>query len=62
LLEVDETEFLLDDTLYIIRDFTDDGDNVVCEVLESNDDSLSEEDRVTLPVDLVQDVATAYYS
>jgi hypothetical protein len=62
LLAVDETEFLLDDTLYIVRDFTDDGDNVVCEVLESNDDSLNEEDRVTLPVDVVQEVATAYYS
>jgi hypothetical protein len=60
LLAVDETEFLLDDTLYIVRNFTDDGNNVVCEVLESNNDSLSEEDRVTLPLDVVQEVATAY--
>jgi hypothetical protein len=62
LLEVDKTEFLIDDTLYVVRDFTDDGDNVVCEVLESNDDSLSEQERVTLPVDVVQEAATAYYS
>jgi hypothetical protein len=61
-LEVDESQFELDDTVYIVRDFTDNGDEVVCEVLESSNDAIDEGGMVNFPVGVVQQAVMDYLS
>jgi hypothetical protein len=54
LLIPDESQFMHDGTLFLVRDFTVDGIEVVCEVSESGNDGLNEGDELNLPMDVVK--------
>jgi hypothetical protein len=54
------TEFEHNGTLFIVRSLMVDSDEVVCEVLETDDDDLSMEDQINLPLEIVKDAVTEY--
>jgi hypothetical protein len=57
---VPDAEFEYQGSVFIVCHVTDDG--VVCEVQESNDDNLEEEDEVILPFNIVQEAVIDYYA
>jgi hypothetical protein len=54
LLIPDQSQFMHDGSLFLVRDFTVDGSKVVCEVSESGHDGLDEGDELNLPMDVVK--------
>ena len=54
------TEFQHQGTLFMVRDFTVDGDEVICEVLETKNDDYSDGDVVNLPIQLVKQAVEDY--
>jgi hypothetical protein len=54
------TEFEHDGTLYQVNAVTIDGAEVVCEVLETDDDALNEADLINLPMEVVMEAVTNY--
>jgi hypothetical protein len=60
LLVPNESQFEHDGMLFLVRNISVDGSEVVCEVLDGGDDGRNEGDQINLPLDVVRQRVREY--